>query len=231
MNASEIISGIALVVAILSFIHSWWNARQQDRQWRAVNIGKVELSNASFIYWRVLSEDEIGKIDWGYNVEGMPLLENGNRVSNLIGIPQRLVAIDPSTKKTIVNVAALTMSELQKRLAEAGITNAIPAKHYQMQVEFKVSGMTAVSRFRMSVEPKLPDTDQWGPDNWGQPADIPAGRTIFKLVDLTAPIDTKLPERLRLRARLEYRDSEGQQMQTTIPFYFHSPSGGIYFGE
>jgi hypothetical protein len=232
MSFSDIAATTALIFSVVSIGVSIWTSQEQKRQWRATSLGRVEITSASFIYWRTYSEEELPNLKWGYKVNLMPLLEN-YKVSKLYGLPSRLIAYDPVNKRAYTEITGLTLEEIQSKLHDSqGLPDSIvPAKQFQFQWDFQNVGATPVTEFKIAVDSKMPDTAAWEEGAWGQPAELGAGRTAFKLSELTAPVDTLLPAKLSFRVRLEYVNIENEKVSRTIPVYFNSPTGAFNFGE
>lgn len=184
------------------------------------------------MYWKVITETERFTIPWGYDINLMPLMEN-RRVSNSYGVPHRLVAIDKASKKTVPNVAALTMAELEASLKQHNVPldSVIPAKHYQLEFEFKNVGGTVVSDLRISVDPQMPDTGAWNRGGESQPIELASQRSVFKVVDLTEPVNAFLPDRLRFRVKLTYRNADDETIARTESLYYHAGTSSINFGQ
>jgi len=227
-----VISLLALGISIASIGVSIWSSVEQKRQWRATSLGRVEITDVSFISWRTYSEEELKNTKWGYKVGLQPILED-NKVSKLYSLPSRLIAYDPTNKRPYPNVTGLTLDEIQSKLQNSqGLPNSvIPAKQFQLQWRLQNVGATAVSDFKIAVDKKLPDSEQWEESDWGQPAEVGPGRIVSKLLDLFAPVNLALPEKMSFRVRLEYVNIENDKIERSIPVYYDSLTGAFNFGE
>ena len=232
LSVSDRVAIIALVLAILSIGLSIWTAVEQKRQWRATSLGRVEMTKAEFLYWRTMPEAEARALQWGYAVNLMPLLE-GNRVSGLLGLPSRLVAFQPATRRAFPLVTGITRSEFEAARAAATDlpADAVPAKHFQIQTDFLNTGATAISDLVISIDSRLPGSVDWSEGAPSQPIALGPGRTVFKLAEFFVGLDQFLPDKLRFRARLSFNDVDGKHREVSTPFYFHSPTGAFNLGE
>jgi hypothetical protein len=232
ITISDKIAFLAILMSVGSAALSLWVFHRQNQQWRAINFPKVEVTDAGFVYWRVLSEEQLKEVRWGFTADVMPLMEK-RQLTGRYGVPFKLVPYDPSQKKIVPSIEALTLEELAEKLGKSGLSpNSVTAiRYYQIEFEATNLGATTASGLRVSIDQKMPDTGMWERGVYSHPIDLQPGLPVSKIAELTSPVSASLPERLQFRVHLTYGGPEGGRVDKNIPIYFNSRTGQFAFGE
>lgn len=222
----------ALLLAILSIILSIWTAREQRRQWRATALARVEVVDVGFVHWRTLALDVVRSTKWGYNAVLATQMKE-RVVTGEYLLMNRVVARARSSGQLVTDLAGVTVPEVLAELEAHKIDPSTVELQQQFQIEFGSEniGQSLARAFQAEILGFVPDQQKWVSLGTSQPVDLGPGRRVQNLAYLHMALQTRLPDRLRVRIRLAWSTEDGDRMQTDQPLYYQTESAAWKFGE
>lgn len=223
---------VVAVAAVAGFGLSLLNYFRENARWKDLNMGRVEISRVGFIYFKILPKEESLKTDWGYRVDALEMLED-RRLTGLVGIPHRIIAFDESTKTAHTEINGITYKEAEERLRNAPSSrdHFILIKVYEIEFTFENVGNTAARNVSISIERQMPDTGKWEQDKFSSPRDLPPRKTVQKLTQLYAPLNSYLLEKLQFKVHIQYEDVAGEKVYRTEAVYFNAKTAAFMLGQ
>ncbi len=211
-NIGHVISIIALILSIISFIKSSRNEKDLDKKWHALNSSNPELKEIKMISFKELTTEEAKNTNWGHNAYIFKKEE-----TDLFYMPYHLSLVDKLTNKKLENTnpiftideAVLELKRLDKKVNKVSIQQSFRAK---MIIENL--GKTPARNLSITVDAKLPN-EQW------QNAFIPNSKlnlagsqstTIF--IDFGFPLELGLPSTVHLKTTFAWFDETRKQEMT-----------------
>jgi hypothetical protein len=244
------ISVISLLVSVASFVTTLVSNSIQNSRWNALNQPRFDLAmDPYFTAFEELDTEEANSRDWGYSPWLAHVQLNGvrtktmHRLSELVWVRREtpLMPAFPGPGAGTVREAA---AEIIKR--RLNTRDLLLKKHLQAHFAFRNNGSLPARETRAQVELKWvldADVIEWlkqrqiGPANgqWetvvpmtlSDRADIAAGQSISRDVDLYLLFELPAPKQVWFRITYKWRE---QQHQSAMTLYFDFNQDAWCFG-
>jgi len=213
-QSSRGVSILALAISLSSLGLSVYATWQQHKQWHASSSAVIDVADAGFIFWRVVSHDEVAKLTHDFPLDAVPLTDT-RKTTGELGIVTRLEAFDKAGNR-IPTIPVFTLDEMKRELAAVGITsgNYDIQKHYRIEVTIQNIGSTTAEGFTADLG-TMTKEGKWNSLASGlTPAmRLSAGKRVTRYVDGYGPPNTELPP-ISFTVRITYRTVDGELEQT-----------------
>jgi hypothetical protein len=231
LSFSDKVAGLALIIAAASIIVSVWTTIEQKRQWRVTNLGRVELVDAGFVYWRSLPLDTAKSTKWGYNALFAMRMDN-RIVTGEYLLMNRLVVFEPKTKKYMDQITGYTVDDIVQQLGQMGKSpSEVELQQYcQIEFEFENAGASPVKDVQIEISGLVPDIGVWQSMGNSQPTDLAPAKKLVKIAELHMALGASFPDKLSFQINTAYTNGDGQRVTKTEPVYYIPSVSAWKFG-
>lgn len=207
-NRSDKFAALAFGISALAFAHTLYSGHRADIQWKAINIGRLEISRDDQILFGQWPEAEFRKIEFGFPQRSYKTAMN-NVLGNEVGAAYALGFKNRTSHSTLpgfsLTKAAAHQDFAARRLDPAEFEIVKMSMFY---FEFKNIGRTDIADVKVAIEGRGFPTDQWSKIAQTTATVLSPEAAAKAYVTLTMGIDSD-PFATYFKAKATYKDIYG----------------------
>lgn len=223
------ISLFSVILATASFAYSCANQREQDARWEMLNAGSFEFEKADVKTRGTITEEELGKTDFGY----APYIvsDRGTNNYSVIGV---LAAYDKTNHRFYsFPRPCFTVSELRKEFADIGRDPTEMEVWREVTFEFLLQNSGKIGLRNCTVRVDLLEADGSYTKVTGdspRSVNVGAGKHVTFPVTIPAPVTVPLPVEFTFKIHTEFTDALGKRRDWEDIVSWSVPEDGWHYG-
>ncbi len=223
-----IISLLALLISIISFLWTLANQWEQNRRWNAINSANIILKEIMFSKWKEFSKEEAMATKWGYE----PSIYGGG-VQNKYYLPYSLVVRNTLNNEKIANVNPVySIEEAQNELKRVGFKGDVfLTRVFRPKFVFENIGKSDAYDISIKIDSKQPDTEWINLFSSNSSITLSSSQVSTVFFDFEIPLNNPVPPILYLSIKLIYADVNDSKIEKEIKAKWTSDLDFWSYGE
>lgn len=212
----------ALIISIISFIFAYYNWRDQNNKWDALNEARIDLADIYFFAWELIAVNEANSIKWGWKPKLFTVVENQTSTGNL-KLLDKLVIIDKNRDKIEGSGRYRTVTEAVKSAQDLGLDSNeyILQKQQRLWIKVKNVGQTNANDIHIMLQTFDEETKSWIETfNTTSSIELVAGAERSFKVDFFISIDDFYPDPMKFKLNLNYSTINDRKISKELPLAY-----------
>jgi hypothetical protein len=223
------VSALAFVLAVLSFVYTYFRDRSQSKRWDALNLARVLIRNLRLACWKTVTRSEFDRIQWGYSdILGISSVDqSGNMDIDHIGLPIQVLALTHAGKP-IPGTNATSVAELTSILRKNGIDPSSVEFQKLLRIVFLLVNSGGTTAKDIVVEVFSSDIEVNGKTQQrSEIGSLQTGEETWSMTNLRFPLEEDLPDQFHLTIHYSYADIGDNRHDHTF-YYVLDKSVGAF---
>lgn len=213
LDPKVLISILAILISIVSFISTLANQSEQNRRWDKLNVANVIVKRAILKRYKSISKADGLTTNWGYK----PNIY-GSDIDDEYIIPYKLVVVDKLTDKLITTInAGYTVEEIKQELGRINYKGeGTIFMHFEPKFEIENKGKTDAKNLNITVDIKYNKIDWQRAFSSNTKIELSGDQVSTIELEMDYPINMDIPDEILFKIKLSYLDIHENKIEKEI---------------
>jgi hypothetical protein len=210
LDPKVLISILAILISIASFLSTLANQWEQNRRWDKLNTANVIVKRAILKRYKSITKADALATNWGYK----PIIY-GSDIDNEYIIPYKLVVVDKLTDKLITTInAGYTVEEIKQELIRINYQGeGIILMHFEPKFEIENKGKTDAKNLNITVDSKRNGIDWYRVFSSDTKIELSGDQISTIELEMDYPISMDIPDEILFKIKLSYLDIHENEIE------------------
>lgn len=214
IDLKEMISLLALIIAIVSLIWTIINQCNQNRKWDNLNIGNPGVFEIKLKNWKELSKEEAMNTKWGYDPS---IYGKSDSIDGYI-LPYSISIRSAQSNELIPNTnpvfSILEVNEELKRIDCKEQVNLF--RLFKPIIWIENMGKTEVRNLMIYIDAEQPNNEWVRAFTSNARINLAGAKISTVYFDFELSLDSKIPDQLRFKIYFSYEDCKKKKKKKII---------------